>query len=72
MIGQGNFLGELLEAAGARNVFADLDAPSAPVSLEAIAARDPDLILVTADTTALEHRSEWQAVRAVRERNNFV
>jgi hypothetical protein len=41
VLGAGSFLSELVELAGARNVFADVAAPSAPTSLEAIAARSP-------------------------------
>ena len=41
-------------SAGGTNIFADIEAPSAPVSLEAIAARDPDLILTV---TRLRPRS---------------
>jgi ABC-type Fe3+-hydroxamate transport system substrate-binding protein len=68
VIGGGSFLSELVTRAGARNVFADLDAPSAPVSLEAIVSREPDLILVVGDSLpASSRRAEWRAVRAVRE-----
>ncbi len=66
-IGAGSFLDELVTRAGAINVFHDLSQPSATVSLEAIAQRDPDLILTT-QTGALtyEQRPEWNVVRAVR------
>jgi len=66
-IGAGSFLDELVTRAGAVNVFHNLTQPSATVSLEAIAQRDPDLILTT-QTGALtyERRPEWQVVRAVR------
>jgi iron complex transport system substrate-binding protein len=66
-IGAGSFLDELVTRAGAVNVFHDLPQPSAPVSLEAVAQRDPDLILTT-QTGALtfEQRPEWKVVRAVR------
>jgi len=69
VIGGGSFLSELVQRAGAVNGFADLAAPSAPVSLEAIARRNPDYLLVMADS-APEYiaRPEWQAVTAVRER----
>jgi ABC-type Fe3+-hydroxamate transport system substrate-binding protein len=67
-IGAGSFLGEIVELAGGRNLFDDLDAPSAPVSLEAIAIRDPDLVLTSSDSAGLTDRPEWQVVRAVRER----
>ena len=70
-VGQGSYLSEVLRAAGAVNSFGDLSASSAPVSLEAIAARDPDAVLVLAPDTAsapdLASRPGWDAVRAVRE-----
>jgi iron complex transport system substrate-binding protein len=70
-VGQGSYLSEVLRAAGAANSFGDLGASAAPVSLEAIAARDPDAVLVLAADTArapdLGSRPGWDAVRAVRE-----
>ncbi len=68
-IGSGSFQSEILTLAGGRNLFEDLTTPSAPVSIEAIAARDPDLVLVS-DTgmPAFASRPEWRAVRAVKER----
>jgi iron complex transport system substrate-binding protein len=70
-VGRGSYLSEVLGAAGAANVFGDLAASSATVSLEAIAARDPDAVLVIAADTAREPslaaRPGWSAVRAVRE-----
>ena len=70
-VGAGSYLTEILDAAGARNVFGDVATPSAPVSVEAIAARDPSVILVLrSDTTLgsdLPTRPGWRAVRAVRE-----
>jgi len=71
-IGAGSFLSELVDRAGAQNLFDDLEAPSAPVSMEAIASRDVDAVLVLGDTVpAWAGRPEWQAVRAVRE-HRFV
>jgi iron complex transport system substrate-binding protein len=68
-IGRGSFLSELVERAGGENVFGDIAASSAPVSIEAVSARDPDLILTAATGPAsIADRPEWQAVRAVRER----
>lgn len=68
-IGAGSFLSELVDRAGGRNLFADLPSASAPVSLEAIAARDPDLVLVVGEgSPGFASRPEWQVVRAVRER----
>src|SRR5258706_7381150 len=51
VIGAGSYLDELARLAGATNVFHDLGSASAEVSLETLAARDPDLILVLAHST---------------------
>ncbi len=68
-VGRGSFLSELVERAGGRNLFADVASSSGPVSIEAVSARDPDLILTTAaGPAAFATRPEWQAVRAVREK----
>ncbi|HEX2250308.1 MAG TPA: helical backbone metal receptor [Gemmatimonadales bacterium] len=68
-VGRGSFLAELVERAGGANLFADVSASSGVVSIEAVAARDPDLILTTAEgPSAFATRPEWQVVRAVRER----
>ena len=69
-IGAESYLTEIMQRAGARNIFADLAAPSAPVSIEAVAARNPDFVLTTSDSgvPAFASRPEWQAVAAVRER----
>ena len=72
VIGRGSYLHQIAALAGARNVFADLAAPSAQVSLETIAARNPDWIAVLADSSVMPgfaKRPEWQAVRAVRDRH---
>ena len=67
-IGRGSFLSELVERAGAENLFADVAASSGVVSIEAVAARDPDLIFTTAEgPSAFASRPEWQVVPAVRE-----
>lgn len=72
VIGAGSYLDRLAALAGARNVFHDISAPSAQVSIETIAARDPDFIAVLADSTTqlpprYAARPEWRAVRAVRQ-----
>jgi iron complex transport system substrate-binding protein len=68
-VGRGSFLSELVERAGGRNLFADVSASAGTVSIEAIAVRDPDLILTTADgPSGFVDRPEWQAVPAVRGR----
>src|SRR5438034_10527659 len=77
VIGGGSYLDELATLAGTENMFHDIPAASATVSLETIAARDPDVIAVLADSgapavPAWAARREWQVVRAVRERRFAV
>jgi iron complex transport system substrate-binding protein len=68
-IGRGSFLNELLERAGGENLFADVAGTDGVVSIEAVAARDPDLIFTMAEgPTAFATRPEWQVVPAVREK----
>lgn len=72
VIGAGSFLSELVARAGASNVFENLAAASAPVSLEAIASREIDVVLVLGDSApGFARRAEWQSVPAVRE-HRFV
>jgi len=69
VIGGASYLDELAALAGAENVFHDLASPAAVVSLETIAARDPDALVVFADSGGAGTRPEglaWQAIRAVR------
>lgn len=68
-IGRGSFLDDLVRRAGGVNLFEDVASSAGTVSIEAVASRDPDLILTTtAGPVAFASRPEWQAVRAVRER----
>ena len=67
-IGRGSFLHELVERAGGENLFGDVAASSGVVSIEAVAARDPDLIFTTNEgPAAFATRPEWQVVPAIRE-----
>jgi ABC-type Fe3+-hydroxamate transport system substrate-binding protein len=67
-VGAGSFLSELVERAGGRNLFDDLPAPSGTVSIEAIATRDPDAILLTSEgEPGFADRAEWRVVRAVQQ-----
>jgi iron complex transport system substrate-binding protein len=69
VIGGSSFQSEIVRLAGGVNVFDDLEQPSATVGIEMIAARDPDVVLLTAGKSdpAFTKRPEWQVVRAVRE-----
>lgn len=67
-IGRGSFLNELVERAGGENLFADVTASSGVVSIEAVAARNPDLIFTTTEgPSGFATRPEWRVVPAVRE-----
>ena len=67
-VGRGSFLSELVHRAGGDNLFEDVGPSSGTISIEAVAARDPDLILITSDgPQGFAGRPEWQVVRAVRE-----
>jgi iron complex transport system substrate-binding protein len=68
-IGRGSFLNELLERAGGENLFADVAGTDGVVSIEAVAARNPDLVFTTSEgPVSFASRPEWQVVPAVRER----
>ena len=68
-IGRGSFLNELVERAGAENLFADVAGTDGVVSIEAVAARNPDLIFTIAEgPSAFASRPEWQVVPAVRDK----
>jgi iron complex transport system substrate-binding protein len=74
VIGAGSYLDRLAALAGARNVFHDIRAPSAQVSIETIAARDPDFVALLSDSATpprYASRPEWRVVRAVR-RGRFL
>ena len=66
-IGAGSFLNELMEIAGAENVYGDMDAVSPQLSLEDVHARDPDVILAN-ERLAERIRTDpaWRSLRAVR------
>jgi iron complex transport system substrate-binding protein len=66
-IGGGSFMSELLDIAGARNIYADIPGPSATVTLEDIVLRNPDLVLASPVTAPpMRVSARWNAVPAVR------
>jgi iron complex transport system substrate-binding protein len=68
-VGGGSFLTELMARAGLRNIFADLPASSAVISIEGVVARNPDVILTLGTASPrIADRPEWAVVPAVRER----
>lgn len=67
-IGAGSFMNELVDIAGARNVYADIEGPSESISLEDVAKRDPDFILAgPIGASQIKNDSRWRIVRAARE-----
>ncbi len=66
-IGSGSFLDELVEAAGASNVFHDLAAPSPSVTMEEIVRRNPDYVIAgPVGASVIRSNPRWRAVPAVR------
>jgi len=67
-LGRGSFLSELVEIAGARNVYADRAEPSLTISMEDVVRRDPDIVL-TGPVSAARIKGDpaWRVLRAVRE-----
>lgn len=67
-IGKGSFLSELVAIAGGTNLYDDLASPSPEVTLEDVARRDPDVLLMGPGAERrLAAAPAWQAVRAARE-----
>ena len=67
-IGSGSFLSELVEIAGGRNVFGDMDGPSPQVSFEEVLRRNPQFILGRPETVGkLTGSDRWRALPAVRD-----
>ncbi len=67
VIGGGSFLSQLLDIAGAKNVYADIAAPSSTVTLEDIVRRNPDFVLASpVSAPAMRSSASWRAVPAVR------
>jgi ABC-type Fe3+-hydroxamate transport system substrate-binding protein len=67
-IGRGSFLSQLVDIAGARNVYEDIPSPSQQVTFEDVVRRDPEFILVGPEGGEVVGRDPtWRAIRAVRE-----
>jgi iron complex transport system substrate-binding protein len=67
VVGHGSFVSELLDIAGADNVFADMALPSPEVAVEEIAKRNPDFVLSSpVGAQRIRLSDKWRAVRAVR------
>jgi len=72
-VGSGSFMNELVDIAGARNVYADINGPSSEISLEDVARRDPDFILAgPIGKRQIDADSRWRIVRAARDTRILV
>ena len=67
-VGSGSFMDELVNIAGATNVYRDIHGPSGEITLEDVAKRDPDFILAgPIGARAIESDPRWKIVRAARQ-----
>jgi ABC-type Fe3+-hydroxamate transport system substrate-binding protein len=72
-IGSGSFMDELVNLAGATNVYRDINGPSGEITLEDVARRNPDFILAgPIGAHAIESDPRWKIVRAAREQKIIV
>jgi len=66
-VGSGSFMDELVNIAGATNLYRDIHGPSGEITLEDVARRDPDFILAgPIGAHAMELDPRWKIVRAAR------
>ncbi|HEX3865659.1 MAG TPA: ABC transporter substrate-binding protein, partial [Gemmatimonadaceae bacterium] len=66
-IGGGSFLSQLFEIAGARNVYASIAAPSAPVAIEDVVQRNPDIVIAGKNGAAtMRANPMWMAIPAAK------
>jgi iron complex transport system substrate-binding protein len=72
-IGGGSFLSQLLDVAGARNIYEDIATPSAVVTIEDVAKRNPDYVMTSPSATpSLRTDPKWRALAAVRRNHVLV
>jgi iron complex transport system substrate-binding protein len=72
-IGGGSFLSQLLDIAGARNIYEDIAAPSAVVTIEDVAKRNPDYVMTSpAAAPTIGTDPKWRALSAVRLKHVLV
>jgi ABC-type Fe3+-hydroxamate transport system substrate-binding protein len=72
-IGGGSFLSQLLDIAGARNIYEDIATPSAVVTIEDVAKRNPDYVMTSpAAAPTIGTDPKWRALSAVRQKHVLV
>ncbi|HSG81595.1 MAG TPA: helical backbone metal receptor, partial [Gemmatimonadota bacterium] len=76
--GSGNFVNDLIEIAGGRNVFADAPGLWPQISLEEVVSRQPDIVLFSqsedspVDITRVREEVGWQELDALRDGRAFT
>jgi ABC-type Fe3+-hydroxamate transport system substrate-binding protein len=69
-IAGGSFMSELLDIAGAKNVYASAPTPTTTVTLEDVVSKNPDVIIVGAQgDSTIQTSAMWQTVPAVRDKH---
>lgn len=75
-VGKKSFINELIEIAGGKNIFSDLDEAYPIVSEEEIIARFPEVIIIPNDLSIsaeqIKSRSGWEAIPAVKNDKVFA
>ncbi len=73
-VGDGSYIATLIAMAGGRNAAADVAAPYARYSAEALVARQPDALIVDPDVplNAILSRPPWNALRAVQRKRLYT
>jgi iron complex transport system substrate-binding protein len=74
-----SWMTRLIEMAGGRNVYADLDRESAPVTFEDVASREPEVVVLCVcgakklpDPSSVYSRAGWEHLPAVRDRRAYA
>jgi iron complex transport system substrate-binding protein len=74
-----SWMTRLIEKAGGRNIYADLDRESAPVTLEGVASREPEVVVLCVcgakklpDVASVYARAGWEQMPAVRNRRAYA
>lgn len=72
-IGQGSYMNELVEIAGARNIYGDMKDVSPTVSIEDVLKRDPDFIITGPDgAEKIRNDPKWAESRAVKKKGLLI
>ena len=73
-VGKGSYIADLVDMAGGRNAAADVNAPYARYSAEALVARQPDLLVVDPDVHLDDvlNQPPWNALRAVKQHRVYT